>query len=104
MQAKIRSNTTVKSAAGAVVLAFAAALILWQAGALHLQWATLLDNSLNSGGRLAAFGLVSLRAFQAAAFDHAAVGWFVCRLLVLFSAFGVAVAGLALLRSNGATR
>ena len=69
---------------------------------LHLlafQLRTFLNNSLSGSlGSGAGLGLASLHVLQSAAFDHTVFFSFAYRILVSFTAFGIIVAGLALLR------
>jgi hypothetical protein len=102
MQAKEISKSNPKSILGGAFLAAGIALMLWTGG-LDMQAGSVLERVLTgSFGSLAGLGLVSLQAVQAAAFDHSAFLWLVCRMLVSFSALGMAVAGLALLPRKSA--
>ena len=103
MQAKAISKSNPKSILGGSFLAAGIALMVWQMGGTEVQTGSVLESFLTgSFGSLAGLGLVWLEAVQAAAFDHSAFLWLVYKMLVSFSAFGMAVAGLALLPRRSA--
>lgn len=103
MQAKAISKSNPKSILGSAFLAAAIALMVWQTGSTEAQAGSVVECFLTgSFGSFAGLGVVWLEAVQAAAFDHSAFLWLVYKMLVSFSAFGMAVAGLALLPRRSA--
>ena len=96
MKATIASKANLRSITGAAFLAGGAALLFSQ---LAFQLRTLLNNSLSDSlGSGAGLGLAALHVLQSAAFDHTVLFSFVYKILVSFTAFGIIVTGLALLR------
>jgi hypothetical protein len=95
------SNGRLKVILGRGLLTIGSGIFLWDAGSLALHARNLLSTARSDSlGALAATGMALLHTLQLVAFDHAI--WFsvVSGILVLFSAFVVIAAGIALLRSQ----
>jgi hypothetical protein len=88
---------------GAVLLVAGSIVMLAYLSILGLQVQDFLNASpIGLMGSSVGFGLTSLRLISHLAFDHGAVYSLAYKMLVLFSAFAVILAGLALLQNRAA--
>jgi hypothetical protein len=98
------SNRDFRSLVGTAMVAIGSAVLLAYSGVMAWQFqAALTGSAIDSLGLLGSIGFASLRVVRAVTFDHAAVLSVVRHILVLFSAFLVTLAGIALLprRASG---
>ena len=97
------SNRSLKPIVGKVLLAAGLVFLLVFVGSLALQFESLFRiQEANTLGLGATMGMALFRTLQAVAFEHSLLFSVLTKILVSFSAFVVAMAGAALLRSQSA--
>jgi len=95
------SSGRLKRILGGALLTIGSGIFLWDAASLALHARNLLSTASSDRlGVLAAAGMALLRTLQLVAFDTAILFSVVSSILVLFSAFVVIAAGIALLRKQ----
>ena len=100
------SNRKLRGVVGTAILIMGSAVFATYSAVMAWQLQTALDTTaMDSLGCFGALALASLHLVRAVALDHAAVLSVVHHILILFSAFVVMLAGIALLprRASSAT-
>lgn len=101
MPEKFSLKSTMKSLMGLGFLAIGTAVMLTECWSLASRFGSLLAAPAgDSLGALTEFGLASLRVLQSVVFDHSMLLSLSNSFLISFTAFGITLAGLALLRKR----
>jgi hypothetical protein len=100
---KVSQTIKLQSIVGVSLLVAGLAIMLAYSGVLGLPLNAFFNSSpADSLDSCVGLGLASLHLVQSVAFNHGVLLSFVRKMLVLFSAFAVIVAGLALLQNRAA--